>query len=128
MTKTIIPAFFVAPVSFFFLYVWYNNTMRLEHESEEKIKNEILRIMGKHLDLNAYKVFLFGSRVNGKGDERSDIDVGIEGSKEVPLAAMALIEEEIENSPFLYKIEVVDFKKVSPDFYNVAKQRIEPIN
>ena len=102
--------------------------MRLEHESEEKIKNEILRIMGKHLDLNAYKVFLFGSRVNGKGDERSDIDVGIEGSKEVPLAAMALIEEEIENSPFLYKIEVVDFKKVSPDFYNVAKQRIEPIN
>ncbi len=102
--------------------------MRLEHESEKKVKKEVLHIIGKYLDLNVYKVFIFGSRVKDRGDEYSDIDVGIEGPKSIPAATMTYIEEDIENTPFLYKIEVVDFKRVAPDFYNVAKKYIEFIN
>lgn len=102
--------------------------MRLEHESEEKIKGEILRIIGKYLDLRKYKVFVFGSRVTGKGNEHSDIDVGIEGQENIPLRAMLDIEDEIENLPYLYKIEVVDFKRVSPEFYATAKENIETLN
>jgi len=102
--------------------------MRLKFYSVENLKKQILEIIGKYLDLNCYKVFFFGSRVSGKGDERSDIDIGIEGPKPIPTKIMGKIEEEIEQLPILYKIDVVDFKKVSPKFKKVAKEKIEMLN
>jgi predicted nucleotidyltransferase len=55
---------------------------------------------------------------------RSDIDIGIEGPGPVPREAMALIEEELEEAPTLYTIEVVDFARVSENFRRVANRRI----
>lgn len=101
--------------------------MRLKHYPIEKLKKEILDIIGKHLDLSQYRVFFFGSRVSGGGNERSDIDIGIEGPRPVPAAAMSEIKEEIENLPTLYKIDIVDFKEVSPEFRQVALQYRESI-
>ncbi len=102
--------------------------MRLEFYSEEKLKKEILDLVGKYLDLSTYKVFFFGSRVAGKGDERSDIDVGIEGQKAIPSAALLDIQDEVENLPTLYKIDIVDFCKVDETFKEVALQNIEMIS
>lgn len=102
--------------------------MRLEHESSRNLEKEILKAIDKHLDLNQYKVFFFGSRVNGKGGERSDIDIGIEGKEPIPMKLLGNIQDSIDAIPTLYKIEVVDFKQVPPDFYKVATQTIEPIN
>jgi len=99
--------------------------MRIEHYPVQKLKTEILDIIGKRLDISKYKVFFFGSRVTGGGNERSDIDIGIEGSEPVPLKIMFEIEEEIEKLPVLYKIEIVDFRKTSPKFQDVAKKHIE---
>lgn len=101
--------------------------MRLEHESVEKIKQDIKDIVSRHLDLSHYKLFFFGSRVQDRGDDRSDIDIGIEGPKPLDPVAKAEIEEAIENLPYLYKIELVDFKTVSDDFYRIAKRTIELI-
>ena len=101
--------------------------MRIEFYPSEKLKKEILAIIGEYLDLKKYKVFFFGSRVEGKGNERSDIDIGIEGPEGILLGIMAQIQENIDNLPILYKIEVVDFKNVSPDFREVALQYIESI-
>jgi len=101
--------------------------MRLEFYPVENLKKEIIKIIGKYLDLNSCRLFFFGSRVIGKGDDRSDIDIGIEGPKEIPYEKMASIKEEIENLPILYKIEIVDFKKTSDDFRKVAFQSIESI-
>jgi len=101
--------------------------MRLEFYSQEKLKKEIRDIAGKYLNLGKYRVFFFGSRVTGKGNERSDIDIGIEGAEEVSWQAMSKIKEDVENLPTLYKIDIVDFKKVSSDFYNVAMRDIEPL-
>jgi len=102
--------------------------MRLENESIEEIQKDILEIVGRFLDLADYKVFFFGSRVTGKGDERSDIDIGIEGEDVIPFEVMSKIESEIQSLPILYKIEIVDFKTVSSDFYEVAKQKIVFLN
>lgn len=103
-------------------------TMRLEYYSSEKLKKEILGIISRHLDLKEYKVFFFGSRVTGKGSERSDIDLGIKGPQPVKASLLWAIEEEIESLPTLYKIEVIDFKGVSPKFAKVAEQNIELLN
>jgi len=101
--------------------------MRLEHYPLEKLKKEILEIVGKYLDLSKYRVFFFGSRVDNKGNERSDIDVGVEGDEKIPGAVLSAIREEIDDLQTLYKIEVVDFKNVSRDFYKVASKNIEEI-
>jgi len=101
--------------------------MKLEHYSLEKLKKEVIDIVGKFLPLGLYKVFFFGSRVSGKGDEHSDIDIGIEGKEPVPFEAMAQIRREISNLPLLYRVDIVDFKRVEEDFYKVAKQKVELI-
>ena len=108
--------------------LYYNCGMRLEHVSPDKLKKLILEIAGRHLDLTKYRLFFFGSRVSGSSDERSDIDIGIEGEEPVPVKLFADIVDEIEELPILYKIEIVDFKKVSPDFREVALQHVEDIN
>lgn len=101
--------------------------MKIKHYQAVKLKKEILEIVGKYLDLNKYKIFVFGSRISGGGSERSDIDVGIDGPDEVPYEIMAKFKEDIENLPTLYKIEIVDFQKVSPDFKKVALRHTEAI-
>lgn len=101
--------------------------MRLENYSSEKLKDQIIKIVGKYLDLSKYSVFFFGSRVAGGGDERSDIDIGIDGANPLPSGALSDIQEELDNLPVLYKIEVVDFHGVSSQFREVALEKIEKI-
>lgn len=94
--------------------------MRLEHYPIDKLKSELKTIIGRHLDLAQYQIFFFGSRVTGRGDERSDIDIGIAGPEKIPLSMMGQIQEEIGALRILYKIEVVDFQSVSSEFKAVA--------
>jgi len=72
----------------------------------------------------AYKVFLFGSRASGRAHDRSDIDIGIEGPTPVPDSVMLDIKEELEESPTLYTIDVVDFTRVPQKFRAVARERV----
>ncbi len=101
--------------------------MRLEHAKQEKLKNDIKKIIGKYLDLKKYRVFFFGSRVSGNSHSRSDIDVGIEGPRPLPLGIMEEIKDEIDDLPVLYSIDVVDFKEAAPDFRKVARKDVERI-
>ncbi len=102
--------------------------MRLEYYPESKLRQEILTILAKHLDVSKYKVFYFGSRVTDKGSDRSDIDIGIEGQNPIPLSTISKIKEEIEELPILYCIDIVDFGTVSDDFRQVAMEKVECIN
>lgn len=102
--------------------------MRLEYYPVEKLKREVRKIASKYLDLEKYKLFFFGSRVVNKGTERSDIDIGIEGPTPIPALILSNMEEELEQLPILYKIEIVDFTCVDAKFKKVAKQKIETVN
>ena len=101
--------------------------MRLEYYPHEKLKKEILHALGRHLDLAKYQVFFFGSRVTGKGTDRSDIDVGIAGQEPIPAGVWLEIQEEIEDIPTLYKIDIVDFAHVPKKFRDVALEKVEQI-
>ena len=102
--------------------------MRLEHWPQEKLELELKTVIGKYLDLSKYKLFFFGSRVTGKGDERSDIDDGIEGPKPVPYRIVSQIKEELEEKPILYSIDIVDFTSASEKFQQIAKNFVEYIS
>jgi predicted nucleotidyltransferase len=93
----------------------------------EDLKKIILRVLAKHLDLREYHVFFFGSRVSGTSSERSDIDIGINGPRAIPHDVMSRIRDEIFELPVLYKIDIVDFQRVSSDFREVALKQIELI-
>ena len=81
-------------------------------------------VVRRHVPDPAYRIFLFGSRAEGKAGPRSDIDIGIEGPAPVVREAMALIEEELEEAPTLYTIEAVDFARVPEMFRQVASRRV----
>jgi predicted nucleotidyltransferase len=101
--------------------------MNLRHYPAEKLKADLLAIVGRRLDLASYRLFFFGSRVMNKGDEHSDIDVGIMGPAPVPARAMDEMKDDIENLPTLYKIDLVDFAGLPEDFKQVALAKIEEI-
>ena len=102
--------------------------MKLEHASPRWLKTQIKRAVGKYLDLKKYNLFLFGSRVAGDSFEHSDIDIGIEGARRVSYGTIAKIEEELEEIPVLYTIDLIDFRSTDSRFKKVAKKHIEIIN
>lgn len=81
-------------------------------------------IVRRHVPDRAYRIFIFGSRAQGTAHERSDIDIGIEGPGPVPLEALSAIQEELDEAPTLYTIEVVDFTRVPEKFRRVAHARL----
>ncbi len=101
--------------------------MRLEHYPIDALRDGIVAILSRYLDLRNYRIFFFGSRVAGNGSERSDIDVGIEGDTSIPFHVMRRIRDDIETLSTLYTIEIVDFQRVSQDFRDVALQHVEPL-
>ena len=101
--------------------------MRLEHESSDDVKARVRAIVEQHLDLRRYRVFFFGSRVSGKGDERSDIDIGIDGSEAVPGDVFEKLRDALAEIPILYTIDLVDLARASERFRRVALEAIEEI-
>lgn len=102
--------------------------MKLEHISQNWLEKEIIKVFSKYLNFDKYKIFFFGSRVSGNSNERSDIDVGILGPCRVPSEKWLDIQEEIENIPTLYTIDVVDFQRVSERFKKAVYENIEFIS
>ena len=82
-------------------------------------------IVMKHIPQDQYAVFLFGSRAEGKEKRTSDIDIGIIGNNEFPIMNKSDLEDELEESIIPYKVDIVDFKKVSDDFKKIALKHIQ---
>ncbi|MBI4333008.1 MAG: nucleotidyltransferase domain-containing protein [Chloroflexi bacterium] len=102
--------------------------MKLEFYPEDKLQAEILSTVSRYLDLSEYRVFFFGSRVSGGQTKRSDVDLGVDGPRPVPLEAMATIGADIEELPTLCHIDIVDFGMVDESFREVALQHTEAVS
>jgi len=96
-------------------------------EDSKKIEKEIKKIIFRFLNKKDYQVFIFGSRAKGKAKRYSDYDIGIFGKRPVKWNILAKIEETLEESNLPYKVEVVDFSFVSPEFRNVALSKIKKL-
>jgi|TARA_B100001964_G_scaffold212144_1_gene247994 predicted nucleotidyltransferase len=86
----------------------------------EKVESIVLKIQSIVADQveGDYKLFLFGSRANGKSMERSDIDIAIMTNKKMDASILAKMREEIENISTLLTIDFVDLSRVDDDFRN----------
>lgn len=102
--------------------------MQTQHYPYSQLKSELKELVGRHIDLQNYRAFIFGSRVTDYGDDRSDIDIGIEGKVPLSITKLAGIREDLENLPTLYSFDLVDFATVSDSFKKTAKISIDPLN
>lgn len=91
--------------------------------TEQELITRVVKIVSKHLG-NDGGLFLFGSRVAGRGNSRSDFDFGVDTGKKIPLETWSRIEEEIDELSTLFRIEVVDFQRVSAKFREQALKHI----
>jgi predicted nucleotidyltransferase len=96
---------------------------------EMEIKARIAEVMHRNaVRLRGHRVFLFGSRVTGGARPHSDFDVGVIGDEPLPLDDFYAIEDQLDDLPTLYKIDWVDFNRVSPRFSERATQQVELIH
>lgn len=93
--------------------------------TREEIKQTILQILGRHLELGEYEVFLFGSRANGYNRQWSDYDVGVRGPSQINHRTMAKINLDLDESDLPIKVDVIDFSQTSARFEEIAGQHIE---
>ncbi len=68
------------------------------------------------------EIFLFGSRVTGGADPRSDFDIGVRAGRRLDGREMVEIRDRLEALPILQTVDVVDFADVSPEFDSVASR------
>lgn len=88
---------------------------------EDKIKETVFG----YLPPNEYQVFLFGSRAKGTNRKWSDYDVGVLGKEKIPYRIIARIENDLAESDIPFRVDVVDFNRVSDKFRNIALRNIE---
>jgi predicted nucleotidyltransferase len=94
---------------------------RYHSDRENEIKAMIAaQLLKSERLLHGYKVFLYGSRARGNARTTSDFDIGILGDKPLPLVAFYQIEDMLEELPTLYKIDLVDLNRTSPQFKEQA--------
>lgn len=86
---------------------------------------EMKKIIANRLDLETYRLFLFGSRAVGQNRRFSDYDLGILGPKKVSATALALISADLDDSEIPYRVELVDFQNVSESFRRVAMKKVK---
>jgi amidophosphoribosyltransferase len=72
-------------------------------------------------------VYAFGSRVTGHASRRSDLDLAVGGSQELPLEVRAELVEDFTESDLPILVDIVDLNTVTPEFRNRIEQDFVPI-
>lgn len=86
---------------------------------------EMKTIIANYLDLQKYRLFLFGSRSEGTNRQFSDYDLGVLGPKKVSARDLALMSADLDDSNIPYRVEVVDFQNVSESFRRLAMKKVK---
>ena len=75
----------------------------------------IKSVFTKHLGHSSFQVWIFGSRATGTHRPYSDIDLLIE-AQTLSASLLAKISEDFEDGNFPFKVELVDIRKLAPEY------------
>ena len=70
-------------------------------------------------------VWAFGSRVSGKARAYSDLDLVILGEEALPMRTLNRLVEAFEDSELPYRVDVLGWWELSPEFRQVILNRYE---
>ena len=83
----------------------------------------ILKILAKYAPDNEIRVF--GSRVQGTSTKTSDLDIALKGKERISRQAMNRLEEAFEYSDLPFRVDVLDWNALTPEFQKVIEQHYE---
>ena len=65
------------------------------------------------------EVYAFGSRIDGTARADSDLDLLIKDKDRIPGNTMEFIKEAFEESNLPFKVDVVDYHRITTEFKNI---------
>jgi uncharacterized protein len=75
-----------------------------------------------------YEIWVFGSRITGKAKTYSDLDLVIISNASLPLLTMALLKDAFSESALPFKVDILDWSQLTPDFKQIIEKQHEIIH
>ena len=85
----------------------------------------ILEIIKKHVP--KCKVLAFGSRFKRTHKDSSDLDLAIVGDSKINSSVISNMKTDFMESDLLYKVDIVDYSILSPEFKKIVDDGCEVI-
>lgn len=73
------------------------------------------------------EVRVFGSRINGKSQRYSDLDLAVYREENVPESIISGLIEAFQESDLPFRVDVLDYRNISPQFRKIVDARNEVI-
>ena len=89
-----------------------------------RIVHDVLR---RHLP-DGVRVWVFGSRATWATKDSSDLDLALEGDREIPPRSLSALEAAFEESDLPYAVDVVDVNRVNERFRRIVEQQRVPLS
>jgi len=88
---------------------------------------DILRRILKAALPHHAKVFVFGSRANGRARRASDLDLAIDAGRPLTLAETSALAEAFETSDLPYAVDIVDAQSIGERFRALVERDSVPL-
>ena len=88
--------------------------MLLTVQLSDAERDQVKQILTKHLPQAQFRIF--GSRIYNTARPYSDLDVAIIDEKPIDLAKLSALEEDFANSSLPFKVDLIDWRRISPEF------------
>lgn len=88
--------------------------MLLTVQLSDAERDQVKQILTKYLPQAQF--WMFGSRVSNTARQYSDLDVAIIDEKPIDLAMLSALEEDFANSSLPFKVDLIDWQRISPEF------------
>lgn len=89
------------------------------------VEERYLKIILKIVSPYPYKFYAFGSRVRGTNKSFSDLDICV--LDDIPELTKCYLEEAFEESNLPFKIDIIEWNKISQDFQSLIKNDLVPL-
>ena len=73
------------------------------------------------------KVLAFGSRANGRARKHSDLDLVVVGNTRLAFRTLAFLRADFEESTLPFRVEVLDWHRISESFRAVIDKSAVPL-
>jgi uncharacterized protein len=94
--------------------------MNQNKKLEPSVKKKIVAVLSALFP--TAKIYLFGSRATGKNQATSDIDLAIDGGKQLPIEAIDEAKDVVNTLSIPYNVDIVDFHYISPLMQEIIKK------
>ena len=82
----------------------------------------------KYFPSTSFELLLFGSYASGRATKSSDVDLAIIGAGPLSPSDWQMLEDELAESDYRKKVDLVDFHRVSKDFQDLIRRTGTPLD